>query len=429
MISLIPPVIEDLFLKIKKRAVATRVSDISEEEQSISPSFAEETELTPVECSDSFEPVEVQTTEDEIVLEAFLDGVQRTVMLPYRIPLPNGALVPLHVAHIAAGVILRDRGSGRLYMQSDLIAARLLLLGPFQGIEEAGGGGDWVSDEMILDTSSQTFDVPSEPNEWIVCDTTFRGTDEDRKERREGALTDAELFKEGLIRSRAQGRVATLRQRLEFAVLAEFRAQCPEAWILVDGPLFFLDKWRRRAAKVLGPMLGESREGPFEGTLLKKSIGLIKTHRLRPKHPDQVLRIGLNQRSPVVRISQEVDIKGRKDMPDEEGGYGGAHLIWYTRLRGRAQPPYGLQGLVRLDVHRSTFGIERVDALGPKEFKAYRPLADAITRAVWKERWPGIRRIEDLRGATQVYPIDQLEKALKARVYPRRLLAHLLTEK
>lgn len=429
MLSLIPPMIEDLFLRIKKRVIATRVSDLPEEEQSISPSFAEEIELTSVECLDSFEPVEVQTTEDEIVLEAFLDGVQRTVMLPYKIPLPNSALVPLHVAHIAAGVILRDRGSGRLYMQSDLIAARLLLLGPFQGIEEAGGGGDWVSDGVILDTSSRTFDVPREPNEWIVCDTTFRGTDENRKERREGTLTDAELFKEGLIRSRAQGRVATLRQRLEFAVLAEFRARYSEAWILVDGPLFFLDKWRRRAAKVLGPRLGESREGPFEGTLLRNSIGLIKTHRLRPKHPDQVLRIGLNQRSPVVRISQEVDIKGRKDTPDEEGGYGGAHLTWYTRLRGRAQPPYGLQGLVRLDVHRSTFGIERVDALGPKEFETYRPLADAITRAVWRERWPGIRRMEDFRGATQVYPIDQLEKALKARVYPGRLLAHLLTEK
>ncbi len=195
----------------------------------------------------------------------------------------------------------------------------------------------------------------------------------------------------------------------------------PDKFILVDGPLFFLDKWRRRAAPVLGPLLGESREGLLEDVLLQNAVGLIKTHRLRPKHPEQVLRIGPGQRSPVVRISEEVDIKGRRGDLDEEGTYGGAHLTWYTRLRFPQgdSSPYGLQGLIRLDVHRATFGIERADALKPETFRDFTPKVDGITRAVWRERWPAVDRVGE------IYPVEQLEKVLKTCLYPRRLLVHV----
>jgi len=256
-------------------------------------------------------------------------------------------------------------------------------------------------------------------NEWVLCDTTFRGTGEDREKQTEGALLGNALFNEGLVRSRAQGRVATLRQRLEFAVLARFRSRYSKEWVLVDGPLFFIDKWRRRAANVLGRDFVEDK-------LLYRAVGLIKSQRLRPKHPEQVLKIGPKQRSLVARLSQEVDMKGRREMPDEEGSYGGAHLTWYTRLRCRPQPPYGLLGLIRLDVHRATFGIKLIDAVTPRNFEEYRPLVDAITQAVWRERWPAFRRVDDHRTAAEPYPIRQVEQALKAMVLPRRFLAHLV---
>lgn len=425
MALLVPSLIQQIFNQIREKGFPFNRSDFSEEEQSIVQNFTEEIEIFPVEVdAEVFDPIEVGSVSDEVTFEAFLDGVQRTVMLPYRISLPNGALVPIHIAHIAAGIVLRERG--RLYTQSNLIASRLLLLGPFKGIEEAGGPRIEISDrEIIWDTDDRTFSMPQEINEWIVCDTTFRGTDIDRERYREGALLDRELFNEGLVRSRAQGRVATLRQRLEFAVLAEFRAQEPRKWILVDGPLFFIDKWSQRAVKVLGNKLNESQEGPFEGKLLEKAVGLIKTHRLRPKHPEKVLQIGPFQRSPVLRLLSEVDIKGKKDSPDEGGNYMGAHLTWYTRLRGRSEPPYGLLGLVRVDVHRSTFGIERVDELRPETFVEYRPLVNAITRAVWRERWPALRGALFNTGSL-IYPIYQVERVLKSMVYPKRLLAHLL---
>lgn len=422
MVKLVPPAIKEFLQELKSWGVPAPRAEFSEEEQTFPLTFSEEKEYTPVEV-ESWEPITVSSEGEETVFTAFLDGVQRTMMLPYRILLPSGAQVPLHVAHIAAGVLLRDE-SGRLHMESDLIAARLLLLGPFQGIQRAGGI-TFESGNLMWDTSDQTFALPNELNEWIICDTTFRGTEEDRSERREGALLGNELFKEGLIRSRAQGRVATLRQRLEFAVLAKFREKYRDTFILMDGPLFFIDKWRRRAAKVLGLHLGELSEAIIEDTLLKNAVGLIKTHRLRPKHPEQVVRIGPDQRSPVVRISEEVDVKGRRGKLDEEGGYGGAHLTWYTRLRSPwGSTSYGLQGLIRLDIHRATLGVKLADALNPETFRQYKPEIDKITRAVWRERWPRIGRSGDLRSSTQIYPVEQLEKVLRARLYPRRLLVH-----
>lgn len=425
---LLPNWLEPLIQELTEKALPA-YSPLTEEEQSISPTFAEEASVEVVEGpEDSFAPVEVEKAE-EISFEAFLDGVQRTVLWR-RMPLPSGALVPIHIAHIAAGVILRDN-NGRLFMEPDLVAARLLLLGPFAGMKQAGVtvGSiplmDMLDTMAMWDTDNRTFSFPQTLNEWVLCDTTFRGTEQGREKQTEGALIESALFNEGMVRSRAQGRVATLRQRLEFAVLARFRNRYPQKWVLVDGPLFFIDKWRRRAANVLGPDLGETNEGVFEDKLLYRAVGLIKTHRLRPKRPDQVIKIGPTQRSLVARLSQEVDMKGRRESPDEEGPYGGGHLTWYTRLRSHSQPPYGLLGLIRLDVHRSTLELKRIDHLNPLNFGGLRPDVDAITQATWRERWPAFQRVDDYRSAAEPYPVQQVERALKAMTLPRRFLAHL----
>ncbi|MGQ9648214.1 MAG: hypothetical protein ACUVWO_16935 [Thermodesulfobacteriota bacterium] len=417
--------LEPLIQELTEKALPA-YSPLAEEEQSISPAFAEEASVEVVEGpEDSFAPVEVEKAE-EIRFEAFLDGVQRTVLW-YRMPLPTGALVPIHIAHIAAGVILRD-DDGRLYMKPDLVAARLLLLGPFAGMKQAGVTLPSIENfpsEAMWDTDNRTFTFPQTLNEWCLCDTTFRSTEQDREKQTEGALIENALFNEGMVRSRAQGRVATLRQRLEFAVLARFRNRYPKKWVLIDGPLFFIDKWRRRAANILGADLKETDEGVFEDKLLYRAVGLIKSQRLRPKRPDQVIKIGPTQRSLVARLSQEVDIKDRRESPDEEGPYGGGHLTWYTRLRSRSQPPYGLLGLIRLDVHRSTLELARIDHLNPLNFGDLRPVIDAITQATWRERWPAFRRVDDYRSAGEPYPVQQVERALKAMTLPRRFLAHL----
>jgi len=418
--------LEPLIRELAERSLPA-YSALSEEEQYVSPTFVETNYSEPIEApKDESGLVEVGKPAKDLRFEAFLDGVQRTILWR-RIPLPTGALVPIHIAHISAGLLLRN-GDGRLLMEPELTAARLLLLGPFEGLRRAGVELEELSrasQAIILDIDTRTFAFPNTINEWVLCDTTFRGTEDGRENQTEGALLGDALFNEGLVRSRAQGRVATLRQRLEFAVLARFRKTYPEKWVLVDGPLFFIDKWRRRAERILGDELGENDNTLVEDKLLRNAVGLIKTQRLRPKNPEQVIKIGPTQRSLVMRLLREVDIKGRHDVPDEEGGYGGLHLTWYTRLRSRNSPPYGLLGLIRLDIHRATLpGVVRGDALNQDSFESYRPLIDAITWAIWRERWPAFRRTDDYRSAAEPYPIQQVERVLKAMALPRRFLAY-----
>jgi hypothetical protein len=424
---LFPDWLEPLIWELAERSLPA-YSALYEEEQYVPHAFVEVDTSELIEApQNKYGLVEVRKPAEVLRFEAFLDGIQRTILWR-RIPLPTGALVPIHIAHISAGLLLRN-GDGRLSMEPELTAARLLLLGPFEGLRRAGvelKELSRASRAIILDTDTQTFAFPSTINEWILCDTTFRGTDDGRENQTEGALLGDALFNDGLVRSRAQGRVATLRQRLEFAVLARFRKRYPEKWVLVDGPLYFIDKWRRRAERILGDELGENNNTLIEDKLLRNAVGLIKTLRLRPKNPEQVIKIGPTQRSLVMRLLQEVDIKGRHDALDEEGGYGGLHLTWYTRLRSRNSPPYGLLGLIRLDIHRATLpGVVRGDTLNQDSFENYRPLIDAITWAIWRERWPAFRRIDDYRCAAEPYPIQQVERVLKAMALPRRFLAYL----
>ena len=110
MVEKVPQAIEDFLKELKTQGVPAPRAELSEEEQAFPSTFVEEREYTPVEA-ESWEPLKVNSEGEEVVFMAFLDGVQRTMMLPYRIPLSNGAQIPLHVAHIAAGVFLRDENS------------------------------------------------------------------------------------------------------------------------------------------------------------------------------------------------------------------------------------------------------------------------------------------------------------------------------
>jgi hypothetical protein len=83
-------------------------------------------------------------------------------------------------------------------------------------------------------------------------------------------------------------------------------------------------------------------------------------------------------------------------------------------------------GLIRLDIHRSTLGLDS-NYLIPMDFIRYKSIIDAITRAVWRERWPAIPRGNDYRSASEPYPIYQLERILKATILPRRYLAGFLS--
>ncbi|MDI6850709.1 MAG: hypothetical protein QMD82_02060 [bacterium] len=207
---------------------------------------------------------------------------------------------------------------------------------------------------------------------------------------------------------------------------ARFRKEFPEKWILVDGPLYFIDKWRKRAFRILKNELNIEHEGYLEDKLLKYAVGIIKSHRLKPKNPQAILKIAHNERSKVRLLSQEIDVKGRGLYWDESDGYASMHFTWYTRFRLQSQRPLGFAGLIRLDIHKSTLNIVRTDTLDVESFREYVPIINDITVGVWNERSPQLPRGSDLKSFAEPYPIYQLEKILKATIYPRRFMSYLL---
>ncbi|MBC7122888.1 MAG: hypothetical protein H5T94_06630 [Pseudothermotoga sp.] len=233
------------------------------------------------------------------------------------------------------------------------------------------------------------------------------------------------LFNEHLVRERAQGRVTILRQRLELAVLLEFKAKYGDKWVLVDGSLFLIDKWRSRMSRIFGTRLGTDSEAQFEENLLKKVVGVIRTHRLRFEKIQKVLHLKYHQRSTVFRLFEEVDIKGRKWMLEEKGMYSEPHFTWYTRFRTTCPISQGMAGLVRIDVHRATLGFSRDEEINPHTFEKSRNTVDEITRSVLAEQFPAQHRRIGYDNTPQVYPVRELEKMLRATILPVRTMRNL----
>ncbi len=421
----IPDTVKSVLNKIEQSSIFSGFQILSEEEQTLHYTFDQQGELKPLEdrSNSVFRTIDFDCP--PIKFKAFLDGIQRTVMLPHKILLPSGALVPIHVAHIAAAVILRN-DSGRLFIDPELVKSRFLLLGPFNGIEKESGK-EIVPSEHDRYVDELTFKVPEGPDEWIICDTTYKGIGSHSLNEEE-LLIGRNLLNEGLIRSRAQGKVANIRQRLEVIVLTLFREKYPDHWILVHGPLFFLAKWRRKATKYLGKFLNENNPTKFEEKLLDKTVGFIRTHRLRPPLSDLqcILKLDSNRRSIVYRLTKEVDQKNTGPYIDELDTYAAAHLTWYTRISRGHRKLLGLNGLIRIDVHRSTFNIINFDDFNHKDFIAHENKVNSITLGVLKEKWPSVKQRTLSYTSTLLYPHYQLKKIMEASLLPRRLLAHLI---
>jgi hypothetical protein len=429
----IPNNIKRLFEEIKKSTYLSR-SPLSEEEQSLSPTFEKEASSTEVveEIPESFKPIEVREQKEAINFFGFIDGVQRTILLCYS-PLPNGCPVPIHTSHIAVGVILRDE-SGQLFVDPELLASRLLLIGPFELLKRYKKEFEMLSDPNILwDNDDRTLGLPEYVNEWVICDTSYRTTLKARDEQTGTILSEEDLFNQKLLRNRARWRAATLRHRLEFALLAKCRQKYPEKWLIMDGPLFFPESWGNRDNRetlILSQIL-QVEPGQVEDILLKNVVGIIKRHRFRPPSAvlQQIFKLEKEtQRSAVLRIREEVDRKEQFDDPEIKEQYGGGHLTWYIRLGFLPYgQPQGFYGLARVDVHRATLELKHIDGLDPESFKAIRPQIDRLTISIIRERLPAVGLS---RGAFQsiplLYPICQLEKVLKSCLYPKRFLSYLL---
>jgi len=396
----------------------------------------------PVRDEDDFTPLPIIPEGPTINFQAFIDGVQRTTPV-YWVSLEKlGTQVPVHVGHIAVGVVLRDN-TGKLRCKFDFIKDRLLILMPLTGMERAGfegtsllreliDEGNLIPDSQVAEDPISAFNIEKEVGPIVLCDTTFSGLEESMREDdlkeldrnpervKKGAgalLVDELLYNTGRVRSRAQGRVNTIRQILEMLVVTKFReVYGREIYVLVDGPLFFMGKWLRKH-----DVLGGLREVEREKFVLKNAVGLVKSLRGRPKemmHLRNILCMAEGERSPLMKIADAVDIGSSETFVKP-------HMTTYLRLRS---PPEGLSlpspvGIVRVDLHVSTIGCDNTDQVKCMSKEEEEALLGPIVRGIRRERWPSVT--DKGRMFTQVFPISETERMLHARLYSSRELAYI----
>jgi hypothetical protein len=363
----------------------------------------------------------------------FLDGVQRTVLVGI-LRAQNGANVPLYLARVAAGLLIREGTELRM----GPVRAWNVIVAPFRTVKEE-------PEELVESlrqqgwpawTGREAFGTGREPrilrellgpeSPWILADTSVMGISEDPKHH---LISSDDLWRERQIRARAQGRIAHLRQVLELLLLLAVRfpelgllgneeTPAPETPILVDGPLLLSTRRRRWLPLFLDRMGKRIGEEELEQLMLKNAVGLVKSHRLNPPDPAVVLGLPEGYRSAFFAFEQEVDIHGRnlrEDMEAEEDHlYPRWHITAYVRLRRR--PDSDLAGLVRIDMLRP----EPERGPGPLSPEEEEELSRRAA-SVYRERRPWLPGDRD-----QPFPITLLEKALHARLPPPVVLANML---
>ncbi len=379
---------------------------------------------------------------DKVKFSAFIDGVERTSVVYWVAIDKIGAMVPIILSHIAAGVTLRNEDK-RLQVNNALVKDKLLLLLPLAGMEDSGFDGSDI--RQLIDKGSiaterdlvgSSFDVFGlngiENDKLLLCDTTFTNIERNEKEDKDklkqvndqpedNPLAKRILFGDNLlnsyrVRQRALGRVNTIRQILEMTLLAKFREtyQSSNNYILVDGPLFFLGKWVENYAGLKG-----LRDDKKESFVLRNAVGMVKTLKSRPTNTStlkKALNLEENEYTELMSINDAVDVTGEDNAGTyTETGYYHPHITSFYRFRlpkGMLKPTS--LGLTRIDLHVSTFDVDTFEEVKSEKERTEEIMKNIIS-GVSREKWPSIT--QKGRVYNEVFPIGETEKMLRSRLY------------
>ena len=192
----------------------------------------------------------------------------------------------------------------------------------------------------------------------------------------------------------------------------ELPAWTNNPFIWVDGPILLTAR-RRNKLKSLLPSTPSGQE--IESVIMGKAVGVVKSHRLRPKKLPEILNLKEGERSTARHLYREVDIRGQSikdDMDEDDATYPTPHITCYLRLY--EEPARGsVYGLVRLDIHRAALGGKGQDPLTDEE----RANLDRIASGVFRERLPRM-----LGKRNPIYPLDLLEQSMQASLTPPQVL-------
>jgi len=340
---------------------------------------------------------------------AFVDGTQRTVMVG-RFKGKTFSRVPLHAFEVVAGYIWRTekrvQAGGWIKLSG--------IIGPF-----AAALNEEDIDEKIayllrnkigeavgtLKTLGEGILAPLEKTgpRWFVIDSSYIGIG--GKQRGDRYLQSEDLVDEAKVRRAALAKVSNLRQYAEMLAHLPLRAFTGEGkiaqhlpkdlmatftlaevpvehpWVLTDGPLFFT----KRRRKLIADSLSVSAT-ILDRLLIGRTIGYVKSHRLRPEHIEYVLSTPPGKSTSAIRHTK-YEPPDRYAPPDaldpDDRRYSLSVYSTYVTMRSRQElHRAGMRGsgLVRLQ-----FGIPVMDALGitnPSE------AARSVAAAVYRERTP-----------------------------------------
>ncbi|OLS18896.1 MAG: hypothetical protein HeimC3_48340 [Candidatus Heimdallarchaeota archaeon LC_3] len=196
----------------------------------------------------------------------YLDGVQQTVIT--KLIRFSEYKVPLHLAHIAAGIMFRNPKNG-LLEPTTKVSFRVLL-GPFRTLEKKANTRFRIDKDFNFSSSGNIYTKITQqpPDSFFVSDTSLKFSQNDNK------IDSSVLGQMGLIRSNALSRVRVLRTILELGLAMEFVTENPSKKLIIDGPLVNLETYKRLVSKKYLKILNSYR---LKFQFLKSIIGSVKT--------------------------------------------------------------------------------------------------------------------------------------------------------
>lgn len=228
----------------------------------------------------------------------FVDGVQRTVAIA-QVEI-NGVFVPIHMAHVAAGAMVRqDR-----QMAPQILRQALVLLLPYQALALADPTKWTVPPPgQLLSGLGNIYGLVQ--NNGFTADY-YSDTSIDLRNQNV-AIEAGDLVRTGTIRAAALDRANVLMRVLELGVLWELRQLYPDEWILLDGPIAPLTKYARLVIPSLY-RLQDIADPVAAFDFLCKLVGAVKEVKIVPTTGlEQAFQNNGPLSVPVYRFADTVD--------------------------------------------------------------------------------------------------------------------------
>jgi hypothetical protein len=345
----------------------------------------------------------------------FVDGVERTIPIA---SISLGIPIPLHITHLIAGIMERTNKMMKPYKKKDI----LVLILPYSAIiakgyqiqkpqfEELDWRGDFYN--KIWNKNNEIFFTDSS----ISFQFSPRGT-------LETELKPDDLVALGDVRSKALNRAKVLLRTMELGVLWDlFKSNNKKFkdWIILDGPIIRLTKYARLVSQELQGLeylKDPSTTYPF----LSKIIGAVKRVSVVPNTGlDKVLKSDHNNfHIPLYKLSQVIE------EDDEIEEY---ILAAFVKLRPEIVEYHPT--IWSLTSSLTRFDIPIPAILDEGDYRDYmiikeklkeivknkRNFLEALLTSLLTERWPLPSSLEQNRILTELYPIDETERWLKAHL-------------